>query len=234
MITEKDANQDDVIKEKNVLDSDKVVEMTELTDKRVREVRAEFSKDIDNLHTYVESLKKDFLAFFGLFASFMAFLSIEIQIFKSRDDWRELLGVTSLTVAFIGYFALLLMSVMQTDKSLVSLNDIKKVSFNWQKTWPFLFTLLFAITGVILLTYSGTTTTKKALELLEKKITVEIEQNKHQKVTFDSLMQNHTQLHSELERLENETNRLRIEIYRLDSFHARMIGIMPTIERYKK
>jgi archaellum component FlaC len=213
------------------------IDLSSLTDQKVREIyKEELSKDIDNLHRYVENVKKDFLTFFGLFASFMAFLSIEIQIFKSRDDWRELLGVTCLTLAFIGYFAILLMSVTReredSKAQLGNSEEKKKITFNWQRTWPVIFTFLFSFAGVLLLLYDGATSAEKAIAQLEKKISKETERSKSDSLIIGSLKQNCDHLQGQIEKMENDAARFRNDIFGLDDFYAKKFGTPPMIDRY--
>lgn len=65
-----------------------------------------------------EELKKDFIIIFGLFASFASFLSIEVQIFKTKETVFELVGITSLTVAFVLFFAITISDISKSKNSL--------------------------------------------------------------------------------------------------------------------
>lgn len=101
--------------------------------------------------------KKDFLTFFGLFASFVTFLSIEVQLFKTNDNIFELLGVTSISFAFVMFFALILNEI---SKGGSELKDLKKPSY--------LLNILFLVAGVLCLFYGGCKDTSK-LKYLENK-----------------------------------------------------------------
>lgn len=72
----------------------------ELLKKEVAEVEA--------LKKQVEDLKKDLLVIFGIFASMVTFLSVEIQIFKSITNFWLLLGLTSFILAAVLLFAVTL------------------------------------------------------------------------------------------------------------------------------
>ena len=55
----------------------------------------------EDLKGAVQDVKKDFFVIFGLFASFVIFISVNIQIFKSNDNIFELIGLSSIFLSFI-------------------------------------------------------------------------------------------------------------------------------------
>jgi hypothetical protein len=67
-----------------------------------------------------QDLKKDFITVFGIFASFVTFLSIEIQIFKTVTDFWLLLGLSSFLLASIMIFSF-------------SINNLVKGKMEWKE-----------------------------------------------------------------------------------------------------
>lgn len=104
----------------------------------VSEMKSELTKE-------TQEIKKDFLTIFGLFASFVTFLSIEVQVFKNKDNVLELIGITSISLSFIMFFALVI-------------NDISKDKNEWSdfKKPSYILNLFFAVIGIITL-YIGAT-----------------------------------------------------------------------------
>lgn len=105
-----------------------------------------------------QEIKKDFLTIFGLFASFVAFLSIEVQVFKNRENVFELIGICSISLSFVMFFALII-------------NDITKDKSEWSdfKKPTYLFNMFFLIIGIIFLSI-GEITPNKRIDTLEDKI----------------------------------------------------------------
>lgn len=104
----------------------------------VSEMKIELTKE-------TQEIKKDFLTIFGLFASFVTFLSIEVQVFKNKDNVLELIGITSISLSFVMFFALVI-------------NDISKDKNEWSdfKKPSYILNILFAVIGIISL-YIGAT-----------------------------------------------------------------------------
>lgn len=98
-----------------------------------------------DLNKESQEIKKDFLTIFGLFASFVTFLSIEVQVFKNKDNILELIGITSVSLAFVMFFALVI-------------NDISKDKSSWAdfKKPTYIINMAFAVIGIIFL-YIGAT-----------------------------------------------------------------------------
>lgn len=72
------------------------------------EISEEIQKDLDSYESIrkeFQDLKKDFITVFGIFASFVTFLSVEIQIFKIVTDFWLLLGLSSFLLASILLFS---------------------------------------------------------------------------------------------------------------------------------
>lgn len=104
----------------------------------VSEIKSDLNKES-------QEIKKDFLTIFGLFASFVTFLSIEVQVFKNKDNILELIGITSVSLAFVMFFALVI-------------NDISKDKSDWSdfKKPTYIINMAFAVTGILFL-YIGAT-----------------------------------------------------------------------------
>ncbi|TRX01377.1 YoaK family protein [Flavobacterium gawalongense] len=161
----------------NVDSSDKYVnpKSRPKEEKQQEEVKEFFKNEFENsisdlrreLKAESQDTKKEFLTFFGLFASFMTFLSIEVQIFKTNNNINEILGISILILSFLMFFAIVL-------------NDISK-DVNGFKVFNkpmYVLTLVFLLFGCFLL-YNGSSVNKKNDVLLE--------QNTENKKTIDSL-----------------------------------------------
>lgn len=109
------------------------------------ELKSSVSEIKLDLNKESQEIKKDFLTIFGLFASFVTFLSIEVQVFKNKDNVLELIGITSVSLAFVMFFALVI-------------NDISKDKSSWDdfKKPTYLINMAFAIVGMLFL-YIGAT-----------------------------------------------------------------------------
>lgn len=110
-----------------------------------------------------QDTKKDFLTFFGLFASFVTFLSIEVQLFKNNSNTYELIGVSSISLAFVMFFALILNDI---SKGVREFSDLKKPAY--------IINTLFLFAGVACL-FMGSSH--------EKNISTEMQKN----IKYDSL-----------------------------------------------
>lgn len=113
-----------------------------------------------------QEIKRDFLTIFGLFASFVTFLSIEVQVFKNRDNILELIGITSISLSFVMFFALVI-------------NDISKDKSEWKdfKKPTYVINIVFAILGVLALFIGGNLAKNeiKDLQNQNKKYKIKIE-----------------------------------------------------------
>jgi len=109
------------------------------------ELKSSVSEIKLDLNKESHEIKKDFLTIFGLFASFVTFLSIEVQVFKNKDNILELIGITSISLAFVMFFALVI-------------NDISKDKSSWSdfKKPTYVINMVFAVIGMIFL-YIGAT-----------------------------------------------------------------------------
>ena len=82
--------------------------------------KEDFEKSISDLRGELkiesQDTKKEFLTFFGLFASFMTFLSIEVQVLKTNDNLNEILGISILILSFLMFFAIILNDISKDVK----------------------------------------------------------------------------------------------------------------------
>lgn len=111
-----------------------------------------------NLNTSVQDVKKDFLIIFGLFASFVTFISINVQVFKNNDNIFELLGICSISLSFIIFFATIINGMVK-DKG--EWKDILKPTF--------VFTFLFLAIGIIFLSVGNSKNAEMRKEI-EKRL----------------------------------------------------------------
>ena len=109
-----------------------------------------------------QEVKKDFLTFFGLFASFVTFLSIEVQVFKNKDNIFELIGICSISLSFVMFFALVI-------------NDISKDKSEWADFCKptYIINLLFVGVGVLLLYTGGGKSSSQKFENFEKRMKID-------------------------------------------------------------
>lgn len=144
--------------------TDKLTKETVLTEELKLQIKELFKADFDNsVRTQKEEIKKegqeikkDFLTIFGLFASFVTFLSIEVQVFKNKDNVLELIGISSISLSFVMFFALVI-------------NDIAKDKSEWKDFLKptYIFNLFFAVVGIIFL-YIGGTSSISRLDIIER------------------------------------------------------------------
>ncbi|MHB1947060.1 MAG: DUF2203 family protein [Gammaproteobacteria bacterium] len=108
----------------------------------LKESKTEFAKqgtelkntkqEITELGIELKDSKKDYVVFLGLFASLIAYLTIEIQILKTITDFFLLLGLS----AFI-LVALLLFSL--------SLNHLTKEKVSWKEFYSPVFIIIYIL-----------------------------------------------------------------------------------------
>lgn len=177
------ANQTDKLKKETVITEEFKLQLKGLFkddfDKSVQTQKEEIKKE-------GQEIKKDFLTIFGLFASFVTFLSIEVQVFKNKDNVLELIGISSITLSFVMFFALVI-------------NDIAKDKSEWKDFFKptYIFNLFFAVVGMIFL-YIGGTSSINRLDIIERQSKsdstiinshkVEIQTLNKKVETLDSLM----------------------------------------------
>jgi hypothetical protein len=135
----------------------------EVQQQQVKEFfQKEFEISINDLRSELKAesqdTKKEFLTFFGLFASFMTFLSIEVQILKTNDNVNEILGISILILSFLMFFAIIL-------------NDISKdvIDFQVFRKPMYVLTLIFLCVGCLLL-YNGSSVNKKNHDLSKQQL----------------------------------------------------------------
>lgn len=146
--------------------ANKLSSNVKLSDEQKEEVKSllkfELDTSVQNIKDEVKNegqeIKKDFLVIFGLFASFVTFLSIEVQVFKNRDNIFELVGISSISLSFVIYFALVI-------------NDIAKEKNEWKDFAKptYIINLFFAVLGIIFL-YTGGTSSIHRIDIIEKQI----------------------------------------------------------------
>ncbi|RYY52852.1 MAG: hypothetical protein EOO09_20065 [Chitinophagaceae bacterium] len=166
-----------------------------LTDEQKQEVRALFRNDFDTSVTTLkedikkegQEVKKDFLTIFGLFASFVTFLSIEVQVFKNKDNAVELIGICSISLSFVLFFALVI-------------NDIAKDKQEWKDFLKpsHLLNVAFLIVGIIFLLI-GNSSSNSRVGTLQK-------QNETDRLKIDSLQQNIYGLKREIRVLDSSVS----------------------------
>ena len=131
-----------------------------------------------------QEIKKDFLTIFGIFASFVTFLSIEVQVFKNKENVFELIGICSISLSFVMLFALII-------------NDIAKDKSEWSdlKKPTYFLNLIFLVVGIVFLSIEGTSSNKQ-IELLDNK-------SKSDSTEINLLKQNINQLTKENKYLDS-------------------------------
>lgn len=125
-----------------------ILSRTLLNEQQKEEVKSLLSTELDSAITSVKATvahesqetKKDFLTMFGIFVSFLTFISIEVQLFKTNNNISELIGLSSLFLAFMMLFALVLTHLSKTE---LTFKDLFKPIY--------IVTYTFIITGTILL-----------------------------------------------------------------------------------
>jgi len=111
------------------------------------------------LKVEVQDIKKDFLIIFGLFASFVTFISINVQVFKNAENIVELIGVISISLSFIIFFALVINNVV---KQQLEWSDLKKPVY--------IINLVFLILGVVFIAYGENKSNNKIQELHQRTV----------------------------------------------------------------
>lgn len=141
-----------------------VLSKVQLNTEQKKEVKTLFMSELDNAIASVkdtvahesQETKKDFLTMFGIFVSFLTFISIEVQLFKTNNNVSELVGLSSLFLAFMMLFALVL---TQLSKAEFTFKDLCKPIY--------IVTYSFLITGIILL-INGNSISKEHDKLSKK------------------------------------------------------------------
>jgi hypothetical protein len=181
------SNEGASLKESKVI----VIENNKIqTEKQVKEVlQADLESEVkelkDNIKKEGQEIKKDFLTIFGLFASFVTFLSIEVQIFKNRDNICELIGISSISLSFVMFFALVI-------------NDISKDKSEWSDFYKptYVLNIAFFLMGIISLWLGGNNPTSRIGKIENQRTSdsiqinvqrLEIQNLKNRIETLDSL-----------------------------------------------
>lgn len=143
--------------EKPGIDSDSseqsaIIDKVQFSREQLVQIRALLRRDLqtavadlkDEIKKEGQEVKKDFLTIFGLFASFVTFLSIQVQVFKNNSNVFELLGITSISISLVVFFALVI-------------NDVSKDKSHWKdfNKPTYVLCMLFATLGIFFLFYGG-------------------------------------------------------------------------------
>lgn len=95
-------------------------------------------------------VRKDFLTMFGIFASLITFVSIQIQIFSKITNTYEMISVSSFSLGGLLLFAIVLHSLSNSN----DWKDFKKPAFIISMS----LCLLFLVIALILLLWNSGTT----------------------------------------------------------------------------
>lgn len=101
-------------------------------------------KSINEIKKENAEIKKDYLIIFGIFASFVTFISLEVQVFRNNDNIHELLGVSAISLSFILSFAFII-------------NNIANGKTKWTHLWSpiSILTIIFLLLGIFFLFQKG-------------------------------------------------------------------------------
>ncbi len=134
---DKDESAQNTLSTVSHLSKDQEEEVKKLLKKELNDATINLN---ENIKKEGQDVKKDFIIIFGLFASFVTFLSIEVQIFKNKEIVSELIGISSMTLAFILFFAIVI-------------NDITRENNTWKDFFkPIqIFMLVFLLIGLYFL-----------------------------------------------------------------------------------
>ncbi len=135
-------------------DDEQVSTTLKLDDKSKVEIRELLQDDLKNA---VQDVKKDFLVIFGLFASFVIFISVNIQVFKNNNNTFELIGISSISLSFIVFFALIINGIA---KGKTEWNDFKNPAYTID--------FIFLVMGIIFLSMGNSQNTQTIQQLKEK------------------------------------------------------------------
>ncbi len=111
---DKDESAQNTLSTVSHLSKDQEEEVKKLLKKEVSDATINFN---ENIKREGQDIKKDFIIIFGLFASFVTFLSIEVQIFKNKENVSELIGISSITLAFILFFAIVINNITRENNN---------------------------------------------------------------------------------------------------------------------
>ena len=174
-------------------DKAQVSTILKLDDKSKSEIRELLQDDLKNA---VQDVKKDFLVIFGLFASFVIFISVNIQVFKNNDNTFELIGISSISLSFIVFFALII-------------NGIAKGKTEWRdfKNPAYTIDFIFLTMGIIFLSMGNSQNTQTIKQLKEKTLTDSIQINSLQ-VDIKNLNDKVIRTDSTFVKLQTQVNKI--------------------------
>jgi len=69
-------------------------------------------KDIQNILEQVSDVKKDFIVIFGIFASVVAFLAVEVKVFDIAKTPSQVLGLSCFIIAGLLSFSISIKSIL--------------------------------------------------------------------------------------------------------------------------
>lgn len=85
---------------------------------KVKEDLQNLEVEIRHIKNETGDLKKDFIAIFGLFASLVTFLSVEVAIFKNITRFSLVMAVSMFFLSALLLFALTLQNIVKDRNSL--------------------------------------------------------------------------------------------------------------------
>ena len=175
--------------------SEQVTSFFKLDKKGEKQIKNLLQKE---LKIEVQDIKKDFLIIFGLFASFVTFISINVQAFRNSVNLVEIVGVISISLSFIIFFALIINTVVKKE---LEWADLKKPIY--------IINLTFLIIGVAFIAY-GESKNKNIIEELDQRIVTDGLNIIKLNSTIDSLKNQFTNSKSTLNTLEVSINELNL------------------------
>ncbi|MCT4599730.1 MAG: hypothetical protein N4A32_02390 [Marinifilaceae bacterium] len=111
----------------------------------------------------VQDIKKDFLIIFGLFASFVTFISCNVQVFRNSTSISELVGVCSISLSFILFFALVINTIVKDPKGFKNIPYLNYV-----------FVLIFLCLGIYFIKSKTTITNEQIIKQVNNKFDKQI------------------------------------------------------------
>ncbi|MDN4165865.1 hypothetical protein QWY31_10140 [Cytophagales bacterium LB-30] len=185
--------------------SEAVTTFIKFDEKAEAQVRDLLQKE---LKVEVQEIKKDFLIIFGLFASFVTFISINVQVFKNNDNTLELIGICSISLSFIIFFALIINGIV---KQQLEWSDLKRPSY--------IINLTFLIIGVVFIACSEKRKNGVINELQQSAMTDSIK--------IDELKTRVIKLQEEINRKQQLIDKNEKMIIRLDSIISKPKTVKP-------
>lgn len=188
-----------------------VIAFVKFDERAEEQVRNLLQKD---LKVESQEVKKDFLVIFGLFASFVTFISINVQVFKNNNNALELIGICSLSLSFIVFFALIINGIVKHE---LEWKDLKKPVY--------IINLLFLIIGIIFISCS---------EVENDGVIAKFEQNlKKDSIKIENLNSIINKLEVEIVEKDLSIQKIGKSVDRLDSLLQQQIEINQRINNQR-